>query len=231
MKISSFSYFSFVILILFTLLFSGCKKEEPENVTFCGSSTLKDIDGNQYDVVQIGQQCWMAENLKTTRYKDGSTIQGNLNDSVWAIFTSGAYAIYGEDPVNESIYGKLYNWYAIETGKLCPEGWKIPSTDDWDALYLAVYGNGGSLKSLDYWDAPNIGATDSTGFNGRPGGERSSWNVKYENIGLEGNWWVAYPDPENQVGMTLKNNDSEIWWSFSSGSSKNIGKSCRCIKN
>lgn len=89
----------------------------------CGTSTVSDIDGNAYNTVLIGTQCWTKENLKVGKYNDGSNILTGLDNTSWQNTTSGAYAIYDNDSANEAIYGKLYNWYAVnDSRKLCPTG-------------------------------------------------------------------------------------------------------------
>jgi len=94
-----------------------------------------DIDGNVYKTVQIGTQLWMKENLKTTRYRDGSVIPTNLSDRQWKKTTRGAYAIYDKKPENDKIFGKLYNWYAVaDSRNLCPTGWHVPSDAEWTTL-------------------------------------------------------------------------------------------------
>lgn len=118
--------FAFLILTTFSL------KAQTEN--------LVDIDGNTYKTVLFGKQLWMAENLKTTKYNDGSTIPLVNNSSEWGELTQPAYCWYNNDlKNNKNQYGALYNWYAVETGKLCPIGWHVPSDKVWlSEAYLPV---------------------------------------------------------------------------------------------
>ena len=98
-------------------------------------STVTDIDGNVYETVQIGEQLWMAENLKATHYNNGDAIATALSDSEWSSTTDGAYAVYDDDPVNAEIYGNLYNWYAVDDERgVCPEGYHVPSDSEFTVL-------------------------------------------------------------------------------------------------
>jgi len=96
----------------------------------CGTSTVT-YDGVTYNTVQIGSQCWLKENLRTTKYNDNSSIPEVTDASTWTSTTSGAYCCYDNNPSNCDTYGALYNWYAVNTGKLCPSGWHVPSDAEW----------------------------------------------------------------------------------------------------
>ncbi len=168
----------------------------------CGTSVITDIDGNLYNTVLIGNQCWMKENLKTTRFSDGSPIEypGN-NTSLWSGTTSGAYAWFDNDISWKDVYGALYNWYAVKSfDGLCPEGWHIPINEELNELDEYLGGSsvaGGKLKSTrkqpephPRWDLPNTGASNSSGFTGYPGGYRHN-DGRYLNLGYSANWWSA----------------------------------------
>jgi uncharacterized protein (TIGR02145 family) len=164
-----------------------------------GCPVVKDIDGNWYKVVQIGNQCWMAENLKTTKYRNGDTIPTNLSNASWSTTSSGAYAIYNNAVVNDSIYGKLYNGYAVADPRgLCPTGWHVPSDAEWTTLGNFLGGSevvGGKLKAKSsLWIFPNKGATNISGFTGLPGGYRNSNNGTFNYIGNSGYWWSSTQD-------------------------------------
>lgn len=122
--------FSLIAIILITI--TGCKKtDEPETVT--------DIDGNTYKAVTIGSQTWMAENLKTTKYNDGTSVPLITDFTEWFGLNTPAYCWYDNSEANnKETFGALYNWYAVETGKLCPTGWHVPSDDDWQTLVLYI---------------------------------------------------------------------------------------------
>jgi uncharacterized protein (TIGR02145 family) len=133
--------------------------------------TVTDVEGNVYKTVTIGTQVWMAENLKTTKYKDGAEIPIVTGTTP----STGAYCYYEKDISNKAIYGALYNWYTVNTGKLCPIGWHTPSRVEWQTLtdYLGgFYVAGGKMKEQGYnhWFAPNTSATNESGFTALPGG-------------------------------------------------------------
>ncbi|MBU6331934.1 MAG: hypothetical protein KGQ80_05920, partial [Bacteroidetes bacterium] len=150
----------------------------------CGFSTVSDVDNNTYATVQIGTQCWTQSNLKVTKYRNGDIIPTGLSNAQWGSTTSGAYAIFNNDPVNDALYGKLYNWYAVTDSRgLCPTGWHVPTDGEWTTLTTFLGGEsvaGGAMKSTATqptpggWNAPNTGATNSSGFTGLPGGYRAS---------------------------------------------------------
>lgn len=172
----------------------------------CAGTTVTDIDGNVYPVVTIGSQCWMAANLKTTRYNDGSTIPNVTDNTAWTQLNSGAWCFYDNDPTNDAIYGKLYNWYAAANPNICPQGWHVPTDAEWQQLEAALgmpagelgitswyrgeaQNVGGKMKTITLWDAPNIGATNESGFSGLPGGGRQSENGDFTERGSDGSWW------------------------------------------
>lgn len=162
-----------------------------------------DADGNVYSTVVIGNQEWFAENLKTTKYNDGTQIPNITSNSEWNNLMSDAYAWYDNDQATYgNAYGALYNWYAVSTGKLCPTGWHVPTHTDW--IILANYAGGegvagSKLKSTrtvpnDHprWESPNLGATDEYNFSALPGGHRTSNAFgNFRNVGLRGCWWSS----------------------------------------
>jgi len=166
----------------------------------CGTSTVSDLNNNTYNTVQIGTQCWTQSNLKVSKYRNGDNIPTGLSNSAWQNATSGAYAIYNNDLVNDGLYGKLYNYYAVTDGRgLCPTGWHVPTDDDWVTLedYLGGSGvAGGALKSTALqptpggWLSPNVGATNSSGFTARPGGTRNDFGV-FRFLDTLGMWWSS----------------------------------------
>jgi uncharacterized protein (TIGR02145 family) len=150
--------------------------------------------GSEIKSVKIGNQVWMAENLNVDHYRNGDPIPTGLSNAQWESTTQGAYAIYNDDPANEKIYGKLYNWYAVNDPRgLCPAGWHVPSDTEWSTLETYLGGSdaaGGKLKSTSDWKAPNTGATNSSGFNAFPGGYRFLYGT-YFYIGGYGYWWSS----------------------------------------
>jgi len=125
---------------------------------------LEDVDGNVYQTVTIETQVWMAENLKTTKYNDGSEIPLVLEQQAWYDLHAPGYCWYNNDESgNRDIYGALYNWYALDTGKLCPPGWHVPSDKEWATLIESLGGEavaGGKLKDM---------GMSSAGFRGKTG--------------------------------------------------------------
>ncbi len=135
------------------------------------------MDGHSYGVVEIGDQCWFAENLRTTVYADGSAIPEETDNTAWAGLSTGARCDYDNDASNVATYGRLYNWYAAtDAAELCPTGWHVPTDDEWTALetYLGANGHSGTegaaLKSTSGWAGAN--GTDDFGFSALPGGSR-----------------------------------------------------------
>jgi len=202
--------------------------------------TVADIDGNTYQTIQIGSQLWMAENLKTTLFNDGTIIPNLTDDSSWEAEDGneghdGAYCWYEN---NASIYGTafgaLYNWYAVNSGNLCPTGWHVPSDEEWTTLSTYLGGvsvAGGKLKETGttHWTEPNTGATNETGFTALPGGTRITGGT-FLWIRDSGMWWSSTED----------NISTRAWnWDMYYGSGgtaktnnpKNNGLSVRCIKD
>ena len=213
-----------------------------------GTPTVTDIDGNVYNTVQIGNQCWTQSNLKTSRYRNGDTIPTELSNSAWENTMSGAYAIYNNDQLNEGLYGKLYNHYAVTDSRgLCPTGWHVPSDGEWTVLvkYLdpnadTLCGNcwqstiaGGALKSTATqpttggWASPNTGATNSTGFTALPGGQRV-FNGIFSSLAIN----VAFWSSSVSSGFAWYRNPEYITSDFFRGYSYLMnGFSIRCLKN
>ena len=157
--------------------------------------TVTDIDSNVYNTVTVGAQTWMKENLKVTRFKDGKEIPLVTKDDHWINLTSPAMCIYNNADSN-LIYGRLYNWYAVESNSLCPEGWRVPSNADWDELvaYLGgMYAADDKIKEtgIAHWVAPNKDANNSSGFTALPGGYRDPMKGTYVHLGADGNWWSS----------------------------------------
>lgn len=210
------------------LLFNSCNKQEYDE------STVTDIDGNSYRTVRIGNQWWMAENLKTTKYNVGTIIPRVEGYKAWYELTNGAYCWYNDIIEYKEVYGHLYNWYVVNTGKLCPTGWHVPGYDEWTTLVSYLGGRDGTAGKLKetgftHWQIPNEGANNKTGFTALPGGFRHQMG-SYCEIGEMGSWWLS---TETFPGTA---------WSISLGSignglmedmyiGKNWGLSVRCIRD
>ncbi len=190
---------------------AGCTGTATVSVT----STVT-YDGVTYNTVQIGDQCWLKENLRTTKYNDGTSITNVTDNATWTSTTSGAYCCYSNDTSNCTTYGALYNWYAVNTGKLCPSGWHVPSDAEWDTLvnYLGgVNVAGGKLKETGttHWWSPNNGATNSSGLTALPGGLRSGYEGKFLNLGGSGYWWSRSEEGGSTAWVrTLSYNNANV---------------------
>jgi uncharacterized protein (TIGR02145 family) len=156
-----------------------------------------DKDGNVYKTVKIGGQIWMAENLKTTRFNDGTAIPNAPAINSWLFINTPAYCWYDDDTItNKNTYGALYNWYAVSTGKLCPLGWHVPAEEDWVILTDFLGGKtvaGSKLKEVgtSHWSSPNADATNESGFSALPGGGIIlQFRIPYL-IGDTGFWWSS----------------------------------------
>jgi uncharacterized protein (TIGR02145 family) len=200
----------------------------------CGSGPksagkISDVDGNVYSTVKIGPQTWMAENLKTTKYNDGTPIP-NVTDTTWNGLKTGAYCWYGNDSTaNKVTYGALYNWHTVHTGKLCPTGWHVPTDKEWRALtdYLGtelVAGN--NLKAATGW-SKNGNGIDKSGFSGLPGGYRTNKGA-FNARGGNAYWWSSSPSGENAWYCVLFSGDATANKYYTRPQS---GFSVRCIKN
>ena len=204
-------------------------------ITSLAFSTVTDIDGNVYETVIIGDQLWMAENLKVTHYRNGDEIPTGHSNSEWESLSTGAYAVYDDDPSNAEIYGNLYNWYAIdlETG-VCPEGWHVPTDDEYILLTDYLGGNdiaGGKMKEagLEHWDSPNTGATNESGFTGLPGGFRNTTG-SYVYMG-EGGYFRSSSEYNSYRAWfhSLYYGNSVVYRGFNMN--KHSGLSVRCIRD
>lgn len=195
----------------------------------CGASLITDADGNTYNTVLIGSQCWTMSNLKTSKYKDGSSITQITSNSQWQSTTAGAWSYYNNSSSNNSTFGKLYNWYAVNSGKLCPEGWRVPTEAEVMELYTFLGGTsvaGGKMKSTSGWDSPNTGANNSSGFTGLPGGYRMA-NGTFDKMGNNGFWWtITTYSASNGWYYNLFSGNAT---GYKDNISKKVGMSCRCV--
>jgi uncharacterized protein (TIGR02145 family) len=159
------------------------------------TGTLNDMDGNVYNTVTIGSQVWMAENLRTTKSSDGTVIQFAVDPTTWKESSGPGYTWYNNNEATYKVpYGAMYNWYAVNSGKLCPNGSHIPTNTEWTSLltYLGGEDFGGKLKETGttFWLSPNAGATNEFSFAALPGGDRNT-DGSFNSIGYEGYWWSA----------------------------------------
>ncbi|MBK7628253.1 MAG: hypothetical protein IPJ16_13840 [Bacteroidales bacterium] len=254
--INSFRIFITINLAVLSFLFLSCipsksqglqKVMDSSGLTNFQSPTVKDIDGNVYKTVKIGMQIWMAENLKTTKYNDGSDIPLVIDENKWQEFTP-AYCWYNNnETANKDNYGALYNWYAVNTNMLCPTGWHIPTREELlNQLFIYLSNNGygkknsnvvaKSLASTNGWNPDSIDGNvgfdqtrnNSSGFNGLPVGYRYI-NGEFDVIGRAGQWWSSSGyNTYMATGLVIYANNSSA---FPSTNSKRDGLSVRCLKD
>lgn len=206
--------------------------------------SLSDNDGNTYKTIDIGDQTWMAENLKTTKYNDGTDIPMVSDTSTWVNLSTPAYSWYLNDGGKyKNVYGALYNWHVVNTGMLCPAGWHVPDDAEWETLVAFTGGEsvaGKQLKetSLTHWVITEDSINNNSGFTALPGGTR--WGVLpepvryFSDMGYTGYFWsateITNPDPVylNVYARTFEGSSQECQ---RSSFSKSQGVSVRCIKD
>jgi uncharacterized protein (TIGR02145 family) len=203
------------------------------NLTY---GTITDVDGNVYKTITIGTQTWMAENLRTTRYRDGDTLPEVRDDTKWFNTAISAYCNYNNTSNSDSIaiFGRLYNWYAVnDSHNLAPSGWHVASDAEWTTLTDYLGGLGfvsGKLKETGtaHWHSPNEAATNESGFTALPGGVRFT-NGTFDGIGYDGLWWCSTKDNIYWAWLRF------IYYKYSSVSrdigGMNDGYSVRCVRD
>ena len=204
---------------------------------------VNDKDGNVYKTVKIGNQVWMAENLKTTKYNDDSGIPNIIDDTEWGALKTGAYCWANNDEATyKPLYGALYNWFAVETGKLCPTGWHVPTDNDYIIMEVSlgmtqVQGEGTEwrgtdqgtkLKSTTGWDLDGNG-TNTSGFTALPAGYRYYGDGTTKGLGLITYFWTS--SNVDDLISTYRRLDADNAAIYRSATHKEAGKSVRCIKN
>lgn len=214
------------MLLIFILSAYGCEDYDQPEVAY---GKMTDIEGNVYKTVLIGNQVWMAEDLRVTKYNDGTAITPVTDKNTWAATSTGAFCWFS----NEKAWGALYNWHAVNTGKLAPEGWHVATDDDWTELTDFLGGEetaGGKLKrkGIDIWGDPNIGATNIVGFNSIPGGLREL-DGDFINFGACAYYWTSTEyDPLNSMERQIFRSEARV---YREHVGKRHGFSVRCVKN
>ena len=213
----------FSLIFVSVLLFSWTNDE-----------TVVDFDGNIYHTVVIGKQTWLVEDLRVTHYRNGDVIPNVADSAQWTSLTTGAFCNYNNDSVISNVYGKLYNWYAVNDRRgLAPKGWHIPTDKEWATLIDFLGGEsvaGGKLKEngLKHWGSPNTGATNQYGFTALPAGIRGISGAFGFNT-YDGNWWSSTEsDAENAWSRGIDYARMDVL--FYAGTKRN-GLSVRCIKD
>jgi len=238
-KKRQFPFYLICLISVFLIIVTNCKKEDDDD-------TVTDIDGNVYKTIFLAGNTWMAENLRATKFRDGSAIPLVTDETQWTSLGTAAFCWPENNVANKSTFGALYNGYAVfDQHGLCPSGWHIPTDEDWIDLELelglppaesyldAIRGEdqnvGGKMKATVNWDAPNLGADNSSGFSAfgtgyrRPTGEFNwyrQWTGYLSTTPAtgQGNYWMRY------LGYDIKGIDRHE-------RSRQYGYSVRCVKD
>jgi len=199
------------------------------------AQTVTDVDGNTYNTISIGNQTWLTENLKVTKFNDQDPIPLVLDDTQWSTQTQAAYCYYQGDVANTNDYGNLYNWYVVNNSKnVCPTGYHVPSITEWEELITFLGGNavaGGKLKEMGFahWLSPNTGADNSSSFTLLPSGWRANNNGFYENLYYMAYVWSSTSVDALNSSVLLVGYDSQA--AYTSDSHILTGLPIRCLKD
>jgi len=215
------------LLLVFQFCFLSCEK----NPTNSENDTVKDIDGNVYQTVKIGDQWWMAENLKVTHYRNGDAIPNVTDGTEWSNLSTGAYCNYENDANNAVTYGSLYNWYAVDDSRnIAPKGWHVPSDAEWTTLTTYLGGEsvaGVKLKSANGWNNDGNG-TDEYSFAVLPGGYRFYFGT-FDGMGYCAFFWSSTEGYSGYAWTRL------LYYNYSDVSrlngNKQYGFSVRCVRD
>ncbi len=217
----------YAIIGMFVLL--SCQKQGDSSTPSLQNGTITDVEGNIYKTVKIGTQTWMAENLKTTKYSDGGTIPLSQGSNI----STPAYCWYNNDAAKyKNKYGALYNWFAVNSGKLCPSGWHVPTAAEWTTLVTFVGGEnvaGGKLKeNIPYsWTSSSVTSTNEYGFSALPGGSFFGGDFMYELS--YGFWWSSTAiDSQSSSLFEMLYDKSQLQMRSSDLA---VEMSVRCMKN
>ena len=222
----------------------------PSAPFLCGTSTVPDNEGNSYNTVLIGTQCWTKENLRVTKYNDGTVIPDETaNTAGWGLLATGARSDYTGEASYIATYGYLYNWYAAtDSRKICPTGWHVPTDSDWNKLVKFIDSGadtsstsstqsttaGGKMKSTGnntagtgLWNFPNSGADNSSFFTALPGGYRFN-DGRFASIRASAFLWSATEYASNAWYRRLFSTTSNV---DRVNSTKSVGASVRCLRD
>ena len=228
-------YFTITLLLALLIGITSCSNEETKTQNQIAVRPSVPIQNRE---VQIGTQIWMTKNLNVSRYRNGDPIPQVTDPTQWENLMTGAWCYYNNDPINGPIYGKLYNWYAVNDPRgLSPAGWHVSSDNEWTQLADYLGGTsiaGGKMKATGtisagtgLWLGPNNAATNESGFTGLPGGvkEGSSFTV----LGTFGVWWTSSAfDTSNATSRSLSRLNGGV---FRAIEYKFDGRSVRCVRN
>ena len=238
-----------IMALFLSLMINSCNKDddEPDN-PFNGKTTavfnpdlsygtMTDQEGNEYKTITIGTQTWMSENLRTTKYRDGSEIPNVTDSTEWIELTTGACCNYNNTTNADTIatYGRLYNWYAVnDARKIAPTGWHVPTDAEWTTLIAFLGGEdiaSGKMKETgtSHWISPNAGATNESGITALPLGNRSYYDGRFINLSYYCLFWSS-----TNIDTTLAWHCEMYYWdakAYSYGYWKTTGCSVRLIKD
>ncbi len=212
-----------------------------ERIIYPPDTAAQDMDSNIYKVIYIGDQEWMAEDLRTTKYNDGTPIANVTDAAEWVSLSSPAYCWYMNDETHKIPNGALYNWYAVNTEKLCPVGWHVPSDSEWKILEMAL-GMSQNDADQDGWRGTNEGnkiknttgwisgsGTNESGFSAIAGGLRDWDDAAFYWLGYYSHWWTSTEgDSYTAWDRDISYTSTAI---FRYPNNKNYGMSVRCLKN
>ena len=226
------TFFS-IILVSISLFFVSCKQDEPKPEP----TTVTDIDGNVYNIITIGNQKWLAENLRVSHYNNGDAIETTSpasQDLTGQSDTKFQWS-YNGNTTNLSTYGLLYSWNAITDSRgIAPEGWHVPTESEWNELITFLGGEnvaGGKLKATGnaYWISPNNGATNEVNFSAMPNGNRNV-NGEFFDQQYHATWWTSTGNGNGSGNYKMIHKDEAKIYSSYYGDAK-IAFGVRCIKD
>ncbi len=237
---------------VFILLTNSCQKSSDNNSNNNNSGndiapivfnysltygTMTDQSGNTYKTITIGTQTWMAENLRTTKYRNGDPIPNVTDETAWARLSTGAYCYDNNNSNSSTIYGRLYNYYAIlDSRNIAPTGWHVATVNDWNTLVnrcggTMVAGNKLKEKGWKHW-LLNMDATNESGFTALPNCTRFD-NGFWDSVslpGASGTWWCNSGNTDNLVCWNLNGNNGDVT-SNAYGNDAQDGNPVRCVKD
>jgi uncharacterized protein (TIGR02145 family) len=203
--------------------------------------TMTDIEGNNYRIIQVDNQVWMAENLRVGKFRDGNPISKVNDTSQWRTTTAPARCFFEDDTANHVLFGNLYNWYAVNSSSnICPRGWHVPTDAEWGTLlnFLDSKSSGGDsvntagskmkIPGNVYWDSPNSNASNSSGFSANGGGARFP-SGNYGVLRQFGLWWSSTERAADAAWVRQLGNASES--AVRASYQKTFGFSVRCVKD
>ena len=226
-----------IVIMALVLILTGCTEEEVvQDTTERNEGSLKDIEGNSYQTVKIGEQEWMAENLKTTKLNDGTEIPLVLDNDAWKNLTGMAHTYYDDDEKYINSDGLLYNFFTAQNDNLCPQGWHVPSNAEFETLIDHLGGSSVAAEKMkltgtEFWDDPNL-ANNESGFAALGAGKVSE-NAVYSSRGNYAHFWTSSTADGNSSKVFAKrirlvHENTVVGLGIAI---KNNGYSIRCVKD